>query len=207
MAVTTWSGFIIPSHLNCPRMKAEVQKLTDTYKSTDASYEVLPPLINGGYFRPTWHLSDSCRDAIIAIENRMITELGALPGYSPEIIAERTHKNTKNSNRFPRAIDTVKPRERIEGSTIFLLDSLIPLLANIEHEAMSAQYTAAVPALEARLAAAEEFIQTQAAALKAAEDRQIAVAAAAIFASQKLKEQEEINKKLLERLSALEKTF
>ena len=77
---------------------------------------------------------------------------------------------------------------------------------------MSQQYIAAVPALESctavlesRLAAAEELIQAQTAALKAAEDRQIAVAAATILASQKLKEQEEINKKLLERLSALEK--
>ena len=186
-------------------MKVEAQKLADTYKSTDAgvSYQAGAPI---------WHLSDSCRDALIAIEDRMITELGALPGYSPEIIAERTHKKNIAYNphgilRFTNHSITRKTtnKEHKHGQTSWLLGSLIPLLANIEHEAMSAQYTAAVPALEARLAAAEEFIQTQAAALKAAEDRQIAVAAAAIFASQKLKEQEEINNKLLERLLALEK--
>jgi hypothetical protein len=204
MAVTTWSGFIIPSHLNCPRMKVEAQKLADTYKSTDAGVSYQDGV-------QIWHLSDSCRDALIAIEDRMITELGALPGYTSAIIKERTMRERSSpmvSNRYPlNGCGAAYQEECKYGTKSWLSQSLIPLLANIEHEAMSAQYTAAVPALEARLAAAEEFIQTQAAALKAAEDRQIAVAAAAIFASQKLKEQEEINKKLLERLSALEKTF
>lgn len=55
-----------------------------------------------------------------------------------------------------------------------------------------------ITALQTRLADTE-------AALKAAEGRQIAVAAAAILAGQKLKEQEAINTKLMERLATLEK--
>lgn len=183
-------------------MKAAAQELADTYKEG----------VDVGYRNPNKPqellLSDKCRDAIIAVEDRMIAELGALPGYSPEIIAQRTLKNEKQSNRYRPGSDD----EIIHGRKLWLSQLFIGLLASIEHEAMSQQYIAAVPALESctavlesRLAAAEELIQAQTAALKAAEDRQIAVAAAAILASQKLKEQEEINKKLLERLSALEK--
>lgn len=194
MASTIWCGFTVLSHLNCPRMKAAAQELADTYKEG----------VDVGYSNPNGPgllLSDRCRDAIIAVEDRMIAELGALPGYSPKIIAQRTLKNDKRSNRYRTGQDT----EIIHGTKLWLSQLCIGLLANIEHEAMTQQYIASIPTLEATITALQTRLADTEASLKASEDRQIAVAAAAILAGQKLKEQEAINAKLMERLATLEK--